>query len=60
MPDDVNETVQPRVWELNRDHVWPAAIIIGLVLVALVNFTFIYIAVSGADEVAPSYVTGPR
>ncbi|MEZ4415520.1 MAG: hypothetical protein R3E10_07170 [Gemmatimonadota bacterium] len=49
-----------RVIELSRDHVWPVAIAIGLLLVALVNVTFIYIAVTGADEVVPSYVSGPR
>jgi hypothetical protein len=35
-------------------------IIIGLVLVGLVNAIFIYIAVSGADDVVPSYVTEER
>jgi len=54
------ETGRGAVWEFNRDHIWPAAIVVGLIVVALVNFAFIYIAVSGADEVAPSYVTGPR
>jgi hypothetical protein len=36
---------------------WPLAIIVGLILVILVNFTFIYIAVQGADQVVPSYNT---
>jgi hypothetical protein len=33
---------------------------VGLVLVVLVNAVFIYIAVSGADDVVPSYVTEER
>ena len=45
---------------LSRDMIWPLAIIIGLALVVVVNAAFIYIAVSGADEVAPSYVAGER
>lgn len=49
-----------RVIELRREHLWPAAIAVGLLIVALVNVTFIYIAVTGADEVVPSYVHGPR
>lgn len=32
----------------------------GLALVILVNLAFIYIAVSDADEVAPSYQSEPR
>jgi hypothetical protein len=42
------------------DRLWPTVIIIGLVLVGLVNGIFIYIAVSGADDVVPSYVTEER
>jgi len=42
------------------DLKWPIGIAIGLALVILVNFAFIYIAVSGADEVAPSYQSEPR
>jgi hypothetical protein len=34
---------------------WPAAIAVGLLVMILVNLAFIYIAVSGADEVVPSY-----
>lgn len=41
-------------------RVWPAIIIVGLVIVVLVNIGFIYVAVSGQDEVVPSYVTEPR
>lgn len=45
---------------LSRDQLWPAIIIVGMVLVLLVNAVFIYIAVSGADEVVPSYNAGQR
>jgi hypothetical protein len=37
------------------DRRWPIAIAIGLALVILVNLVFIYIAVSGKDDVVPSY-----
>ena len=39
---------------------WVVAIVVGLALVAIANGAFIYIAVSGADPVVPSYVTEPR
>lgn len=39
---------------------WPLAIIAGLTLVAIWNAGFIYIAVSGADPVDPSYVAEAR
>jgi hypothetical protein len=39
---------------------WPHAIILGMLLVILVNVAFIYIAVSGADQVVPSYLTERR
>jgi hypothetical protein len=42
------------------DRLWPTIIIIGLVVVGLVNGLFIYIAVSGADDVVPSYLTEER
>lgn len=45
---------------LSRDQLWPAIIIVGLALVLVVNAVFIYIAVSGADEVVPSYNAGQR
>jgi hypothetical protein len=41
-------------------RVWPTIIIVGLVIVVLVNIGFIYVAVSGQDEVVPSYLTEPR
>ncbi|UCG85797.1 MAG: hypothetical protein JSW71_18045 [Gemmatimonadota bacterium] len=37
------------------DWRWPVGIAIGLLVMILVNLAFIYIAVSGADEVVPSY-----
>jgi hypothetical protein len=37
------------------DRRWPIAIALGLLLVILVNLAFIYIAVHGKDEIAPSY-----
>ena len=39
---------------------WVVAIVVGLVLAALANAAFVYLAVSGADPVDPSYVTEPR
>lgn len=41
-------------------RLWPILITLGLVFVVLVNAVFIYIAVSGADEVVPSYNTEER
>jgi hypothetical protein len=41
-------------------RLWPYLITAGLVLVILVNAVFIYFAVSGADEVVPSYHTEER
>ena len=45
---------------LSRDHLWPVAIILALLLVMAVNAAFIWIAVSGADEVDTAYVSGER
>jgi len=42
------------------DRLWPILITVGLALVILVNAVFIYIAVSGADDVVPSYHTEER
>ena len=39
---------------------WPVLIVVGLLIVVLVNAVFIYVAVSGKDEVVPSYQTEPR
>ena len=49
-----------RLITLGDESVWPTIIIIALALVMAVNAAFIYIAVTGADEVAPSYVEGER
>ncbi len=38
-----------------RRSPWPLVIVIGLVLVALVNLLFIYVAVRGQEPVAESY-----
>jgi len=46
--------------ERRPDRRWPIAIAIGLGLVILVNLVFIYIAVSGQDEIVPSYHTERR
>jgi hypothetical protein len=45
---------------LSRDHLWPWIIGIALAVVLAVNAAFIYIAVTGADSVVPSYNTGER
>ena len=45
---------------LSRDLVWPVAVVLFLVTVVVVNLAFIWVAVDGQDEVAPSYVTGER
>lgn len=51
---------QGRSLTLSRDLVWPTAIALFLATVVAVNMVFIWVAVSGADEVVPSYVTGER
>jgi hypothetical protein len=38
-----------------RRSPWVLGIVIGFVLMVLVNLAFIFIAVSGADQVVPSY-----
>lgn len=45
---------------LSRDLLWPVLIIVALAMVLVVNAIFIYIAVKGADSVAPSYTQGER
>jgi len=45
---------------VSADHLWPWIIGIALAVVLAVNAAFIYIAVSGADAVAPSYNTEQR
>lgn len=39
---------------------WSTAVIVGLSLVALVDFAFVYVAVQGADPVVDSYEQGGR
>ncbi len=46
--------------ETDRGWVWPAGIVVGLLIVVLVNVGFIIVAVGGADEVVESYTTEPR
>ena len=41
-------------------RLWPTIIVIGLVIVVLMNAVFIYIAVSGKDEVVSTYHTEAR
>ena len=43
-----------------RTSPWVVAIVAGLLVVVLFNAAFIYVAVSGADPVVPSYVAEPR
>lgn len=44
----------------HRERLWPMIIAIALALVVLVNVVFLLIAISGADDVAPSYNQGER
>lgn len=50
-------TIDP---EKTKDWIWPVGIVVGLLLVMSVNALFIYVAVSGADEVVESYATEER
>ncbi len=43
-----------------NDMRWPLAITVGLLIMIAVNICFMYIAVTGADEISPSYVEGER
>lgn len=52
--------VGPRTVEIRSDWTWPAAIAAGLMVVVLMNVVFIWVAVSGADPVVPSYVAEER
>lgn len=51
---------RPLAGEGRRNLRWPIAIAVGLFLVILVNLTFIYIAVSGKDDIVPTYRTERR
>lgn len=48
------------VLTVSRDWVWPVGIAVALSVVVLVNVVFIWVAVKGADPVAPAYVAGER
>jgi len=52
----VKEETTPR----RGGRLWPVLITLGLLFVILVNGIFIYIAVKGADQVVPSYLTEER
>jgi hypothetical protein len=54
------EEASSRTGQKAGSRLWPVLITLGLVFVILVNAIFIYIAVSGADEVVPSYHTEER
>ena len=44
----------------SSDSTWPRMIVLGFALVVTINALFIYIAVTGADPVVPSYTSEPR
>ena len=58
--DRTDEEAQGGQVTLKQDHLWPFIIGATLAVVIIVNVIFIYIAVTGADEVTPSYVEGER
>jgi hypothetical protein len=58
MADSIEETAEVGGGEKSR--LWPIVITVGLVIVMVVNFLFIYIAVKGADAVVPSYNSEQR
>jgi hypothetical protein len=39
---------------------WVVGIIIGFMVMLLMNAVFIYVAVKGADQVVPSYISEKR
>ncbi len=41
-------------------RIWPVAVGLSLLVVVCVNLAFVYIAVTGADQVVPSYVEEER
>lgn len=41
-------------------RIWPAALIVGMLIVILMNIAFIWIAVSGQDQIVDTYQTEPR
>jgi len=42
------------------DRRWPIGLLIAFVVMALVNGAFVWVALSGRDPVAESYLTEPR
>jgi hypothetical protein len=57
-PDPDAGAVRPL--EIRAEWIWPVAIILALLIVVAVNAIYIYVAVSGADDVVSSYVTEDR
>jgi len=57
---DPDAAVRPRPVVIRPEWIWPAAIIVALLIVVAVNVAYIWVAVSGADDVVPSYVTEDR
>lgn len=55
-----NDVPARRTIEIRPEWVWPLAIIVALLITAAVNAAFIYVAVTGADDVVPSYYTEER
>lgn len=55
-----NDVPTRRTIEIRSEWAWPLAIIIALLITAAVNAAFIYVAVTGADDVVPSYFTEER
>lgn len=51
--------MEARVRKFDR-LLWPVMIIVGLLIVVLMNAVFIYVAVSGRDEVVSTYQTESR
>lgn len=49
-----------RASEPRRISPWVVSIVVGLGIVIAFNSYYIYVAISGADTVDPSYVTEPR
>ncbi len=41
-------------------RIWPAALVIGMLIVILMNMALIWVAVSGEDQVVETYQTEPR
>jgi hypothetical protein len=59
-PGETEVRENPQSGSKSGLRLWPVLITLGLFLVVLVNALFIYIAVSGADDVVPSYFTEKR